>query len=105
MYKIIIVFIFIIFSCTQYTAVNPVKPEYDLVLNNNILNIDLYEIKRIVYLKNIGNQLIIEIDYNVGDENIIIYDTIVPGQEVYIYAWPERMNYDVIITLNSIILY
>lgn len=103
-YIVILFFLFTI-SCTQYTAITPTQSEYSLVLDNNIVNIDLYEIERIVYLKNTGNQLIVEIDYNINDENILIYDIIVPNQEIHIYTWIERMNYDVKITLNSVILY
>jgi len=105
MVKYIIILLILLSSCTQYTAVTSIKSEYSLILNNNILNIDLYEIGRDVYLKNTGNQLIVEIDYNINDENMIIYNVLVPNQKVFIYTWPGKMNYDVIITLNAVGLY
>ncbi len=104
MYKIFILFLILV-SCTQYTAVTPPKPEYTLTLDNSINELNLYENNGQVFIENIGSQLIIELDYNINLNNMIIYDILVPNEKLYLYTFMERPIEDVIIKINRVEYY
>ena len=83
MKKIFIILLFtLLISCKQYTAVTPEKPIHILTLENNIIGTELFESNYQVFIKNISNQLIIEIDYNNNNDTIIIYDDLVPNEKL-----------------------
>ena len=105
MYRLLILIILVISSCTQYTAVTHSKPDYILILENNITDINLYENNRQVFIGNIGDQLIIELDYNVNLNNIIIYDILPPNDVLYLYTFMETSTKDITITINSVEFY
>ena len=101
----LLVLFVMVLSCTQYTAITPPRPDYILTLENNIIDINLYENNRQVFIENIGSQLIIELNYNVNSNNIIIYDTLVPNEELYLYTFMETSIENITITINSVEFY
>ena len=102
--KYFIILIILFSSCTQYTAVTSLKPEYTLTLNNSIIGVDLYELDNQVFVKNISEYLIIEFNYNINDNIIIIYDVLVPNKEMFLSNW-DINNCDVDIIINSVRFY
>ena len=102
MKMVAIILLLNIISCTQYTAVTPPEPEYTLTLDNSFTGISLYEIDRQVFIKNDSSNLAIEIDYNINDSNIIVYDAIVPNEEIFIYNWYKGF---IDITINNVRFY
>lgn len=105
MQKLFILLIILIGSCTQYTAVTPERIDGELILNNSVIDIILSEENRQVFIENKGTQLVIEVDYNIDNKNIVIYDILVPNEKLFIYNWPERIYVDVTIDINSVEFY
>lgn len=103
-YVFIILVIIIFFSCTQYTAVTPPKPEYILTLENNVIGVYLYEKSNQIFIQNESANLIIEIDYNINNDNIIIYDILVPNKEMFLLNWNIH-SYDLTVYINNVKFY
>ena len=99
---IITILLLTLFSCTQYTATTAPELDYTLTLENAVVGISLYEIDRQVFIKNDSSNLAIEIDYNINDSNIIVYDAIVPNEEIFIYNWYKGF---IDITINNVRFY
>ncbi len=98
----LIIIIFLLMACKQYPAVTPPKPEYSLILDNNINGINLYEINKQIFISNISTQLIIELDYSINNDNIILYDILVPNENIIIYNW---ITGDIKIIINNVEFY
>ncbi len=101
MYRYIFLILITLFSCTQYTAITPIR-EYNVVLENSIVGVDLFQLGEEIYIKNVSSQLIIKLDYIINGNNIIIHDSIVPEERIFIVN-AERKNIDIII--NDVIFY
>ena len=100
----LLVILMLSISCTQYTATIFEKINGSLILLN-VPNITMYENNRQVFVKNESVQLVIELEYIINGNALIVYDTIVPNEELFIYSWPERIYYDVIISIGNVEFY
>jgi len=99
MIKYLIVICILITSCTPYNQ----DIDAVLELNNIYPEIELLELDNDIILRNISNDIIIEINYNWNDYNNIIHDSLVPNEIVVIGKWTNEINIEVII--NNIEVY